>query len=332
VDALRHGDADVSAEVLALGGSNAGRASRGGALAWPPFMAVYLVCTGLGAGTWKYAGMSTAAFCVLYTLAKTVLIWGAWLGWGRGPLLDPRARRFAGAAVVTGVVNGLAWIFYLVAFQRGPAAIVQTVTAMSSVVAAVLAALFLRERFVPTQGIGIVMVMAASLLLAYFGAEAAGGGTPSRGWLPASFAAAVLWGAGSVLAKYAYGLPGAGDVRMNLGQWLGFVLTVLPYGIWLAPPEAWFPAGARLALIVVLLHVVGEAAVFAAIHRGPSTVVNAIAGLYPIPTLVFTGLMIGDWPRWPSWLAIAVALLGIGLSVTAPRPLPADLDAIARRR
>ena len=307
MDALRHRHADLT---------------------WAPFLAIYLGCTGLAAGVWKYAGLATAAFCVIYTLAKTVVLWGAWLGWGRGPLLDRARGRFAVAAILTGVLNGLAWILYLFAFQRGPLEIVQTVTAMSSAVAAVLTALFLRERVTRVQGVGIAMVILASLLLGYADAGA-GGGTPRRGWLLASCAAAALWGACSALAKYAYGLPGAGDIRMNLGQWLGFVLTVLPYGLWLAPSEPWFPGGPGSASIVVLLYVIGEVGVFAAIRRGPSAVVNALAGLYPIPAIVFMGLMRGDWPRWLCWLAIALALPGTALALTAASP---ELDAKVERQ
>ena len=217
MDALRHRHADLT---------------------WAPFLAVYVGCTGLAAGVWKYAGLATAAFCVIYTLAKTVMLWGAWFRWGSSPLLDRASRRFAGAAILAGVANGLAWIAYFFAFQRGPLALVQTVTAMSSVVAAVLTALFLRERVASTQLAGVVMVIVASLLLGYLEAGT-GGGARHRGWLLASFTSAALWGASSALAKYAYGLPGAGDIRMNLGQWAGFVVTVLPYGLWLAPVEPW---------------------------------------------------------------------------------------------
>jgi drug/metabolite transporter (DMT)-like permease len=286
-------------------------------------MAIYLGCTGLAAGVWKYTGMSTAAFCVLYALAKTVVLWGAWGIWGEGPVVDRGSLRFARAAVVTGVINGLAWIAYFFAFTRGPVAIVQTVTAMSSVVAAVLAVLFLRERFAHAQLGGIALVIGASLLLAYFGAESGAGGARS-GWLPASFAAAALWGTNSAMAKYAYGLPGAGDLRLNLGQWLGFMVTVLPYGLFLAPAEPWFPRGAALSLGVVLLHVAGEIGVFAAIRRGPSAVVNAIAGLYPVPSILFVGIVLGDWPHWLAWIGIALALTGIALAV--PREdAPAEL-------
>jgi drug/metabolite transporter (DMT)-like permease len=296
-----------------------------GVAGWGPFLGVYLGCTGLAAGVWKYAGMSTAAFCVLYSLAKTVVLWGAWAVWGEGPLLDRGSLRFARAAVVTGVVNGLAWIAYFFAFTRGPVAIVQTVTAMSSVVAAVLAVLFLRERFARAQLGGIALVLAASLLLGYVGAGS-GAERAGPGWLPASFAAAALWGANIALAKYAYGLPGAGDLRLNLGQWLGFMVTVLPYGLLLAPAGPWFPRGAGPSLAVVLLHVFGEIGVFAAIRRGPSALVNSISGLYPIPSILFVGVVLGDWPHWLGWLGIALALSGIALAV--PRlGAPAELTS-----
>src|SRR6185437_2793178 len=158
------------------------------------------------------------------------------------------------------------------------------------------------------------MVIAASLLLGYFG-EGSGAGQARRGWLLASFVAAALWGANTTLAKHAYDLPGAGDLRMNLGQWLGFMVTVLPYGLFLAPDEPWFPKGVGPSLGVVLLHVVGEIGVFAAIRRGPSAVVNAVAGLYPVPSILFVGVVLGEWPHWLAWIGIALALSGIALAV-----------------
>ena len=110
-------------------------------------------------------------------------------------------------------------------------------------------------------------------------------------------------------------VPGAGDLRMNLGQWLGFMVTVLPYGLFFAPDEPWFPRGAGPSLGVVLLHVAGEIGVFAAIRRGPSALVNAIAGLYPVPSILFVGVVLGEWPHRLAWLGIALALAGIALAV-----------------
>jgi drug/metabolite transporter (DMT)-like permease len=292
---------------------------------------VYLGCTGLGTGVWRYIGMGVAAFCVLHSLATTVVLWGAWAVWGDGPLVPRGGRRFARAAVAAGVINGLGWIAWFFAFSRGPVAIVQTVTAMSSVVAAALAVIFLGERIVGrSRTIGIGLVIAASLLLGYVGEGSGERGQAGRAWLAASFVAAALWGANLALAKHAYGLPGAGDLRMNLGQWLGFMVTVLPYGLFLAPDEPWFPKGVGPTLGVVLLHVVGEIGLFAAIRRGPSALVNAIAGLYPVPSILFVGVVLGEWPHWLAWLGIALALAGIVLAVPSYGPPPAPPLAAMR--
>ena len=296
-------------------------------LAWVPLLAVGLLSTGLAAGVWKHAGIDVGRFCVLFVIGKTVVSAGFWSS--RGRRHEARASRpFLAFAALAAVLNGLAWVAYLIAFERGPLAIVQTISASYSAVAVVLAVLFLRERLAGAQTAGVALVVVASMVLAYAG-EAPSAGSHG-GWIPACFASAALWGANAVVAKHAYGLPGADQPRFLVAQALGLGATVLPYGLWLAPGGAAGVRSVLATLLVVLLYVAGDLGVYAAMARGPASIVHPIFGLYAIPSIAYAALVLGDRPGELEWSAIAMASAGVILVLpAADNPLT---RLLARRR
>ena len=299
--------------------------SRG--IAWVPMLAFGVLSTGLAAGVWKHAGIDVGMFCVLFVIGKTVVSAGFWPSRGRGHEAGASGPFFAYAALAA-VLNGLAWVAYLIAFERGPLAIVQTISAGYSAVAAVLAMLFLRERLASAQAAGVALVVVASMLLGYAG-EAPSAGSRG-GWLPACLGSAVLWGANAVVAKHAYSLPGADQARFLLVHGLGLAATILPYGLWLASTAA-RPAGVVLpTILVVLLYLAGDLGIYGAMARGPASIVHPIFGLYAIPSIAYAALVIGDRPGKLEWSAIAMASAGVILVLpAADNPL---IRLLARRR
>lgn len=295
--------------------------------AWVPLLAVGLLSTGLAAGVWKHAGIDVGRFCVLFVIGKSVVSAGFWPS--RRRQRDTRApRAFLGFAALAAVLNGLAWVAYLVAFERGPLSIVQTISAGYSAIAAVLAVIFLRERLLGVQVAGVALVVAASMLFGY--AEEAPSAGSRGGWLSTSIASAVLWGANGVVAKHAYRLPGADQPRFLLVHGLGLAATVLPYGLWLAA-NGTRPSGPALpTLLVVLLYLAGDLGVYGAMARGPASIVHPIFGLYAIPSIAYAALVIGDRPGKLEWSAIAMASAGVTLVLPAEgNPL---IRLLARRR
>ena len=284
--------------------------------AWVLLLAIGVLSTGLAAGVWKHAGIDVATFCVLFVIGKTVVSAGFWPARGRhGAGVSGRFLAFAALAAL---LNGLAWVTYLFAFERGPLAIVQTISAGYSAVATVLAVVFLRERILGAQAAGVALVVVASMVLGY-AAEGPSAG-PRGGWLPTSVASALLWGANAVVAKYAYGLPGADQPRFLAIHGLGLAATVLPYGVWLSAGCADGARPARVvlpALLVVLLYLAGDLAVYGAMARGPASIVHPIFGLYAIPSIAYAALVIGDRIGALEWSAIAVASAGVVLALPA---------------
>ena len=284
------------------------------ARSWAPLLVVSVVCNGLAAGIWKHTATDVRTFCVLFVTDKVIVNGGLWAWRGRRSLSDRASRPFLSAALLAAVLNGLAWIAYFIAFERGPLAMVQTITSAYTAVAAVLALLFLREHLSRAQAAGVALVVAAGMVSCY-AAEAPAVGGHGLGWLWASFAAAATWGAASVVAKHAYGLPRADDPRFFLAHTLGLAITILPYGLSRAPAEPRGMIGAAATLAVVLLYVAADLGFFAAVARGPASIVNPLAGLYPMVSIAYAVLVLGDAPDPLGILCLAMVLPGVMLAV-----------------
>jgi drug/metabolite transporter (DMT)-like permease len=298
------------------------------ALGWAPSLAVGVLGSGLAAGVWKHAAIELSSFCVLFVAAKAVVGAGLWAARGRRGD-DPGSRPFLAFSLLAAALNGLAWIAYFTAFERGPLAIVQTVTATYTAVAAVLAVLFLRERLSGVQVAGVGIIVLAGMLLAYAGEDPTA--AARGGWVPACLAAVGLWGANAVAAKHAWNLPGADAPRFFVAHALGLGATVLPYGVWLAPAGHAGAGGAAAAWLVVLLYTAGDLGIYAASARVPASVVTPLIGLYPLPAIAYGALVLGDRPGELGWAGIALALPGTVLVLPAADNPVARLLARSKR-
>lgn len=283
-------------------------------LGWLLPLLVTVSFYGLAGGIWKQCGLTLGAMSLLYVAAKSVVNLGAWLAFSRQPFFDRESRGFLKWAMAGSFFNGLAWIGYFTALTLGPAAIVQTITAAYTALAALLALIFLRERVVAVQAVGIALVIGAGLFLGYTGATEGGAGWV---WVAASVATLLFWGVAVTMFKQAYNQPHADDWRFFVVNWVGIVLTMLPYG--LATEHPLTPGrDLTLGLVIVTLYALGDLTLFAAIARGPASIVSPVSGLYPVPTLFYASLVLGEKISPAQWVAIVVVLAAIVMVVPAP--------------
>lgn len=277
--------------------------------------ALPLMCTvlsyGLAGGLWKQASLGNGQFCLLLVAVKTIMNWLAWGLFSRQP---PKLNAFLRLTLLGQLVNGVAWIFYFRALESGPAAIVQTVTAAYTALAALLALVFLKERLVAIQLVGISMVIVAGMLLGYGGGP--GEATALGGWFVASLITLLCWAIAVTIFKHAYHQEGANDYIFFLGNWAGMLLTLLPYG--LSVGEPWTGGDLKLAWLIVALYALGDLTLFAAINRGPASIVSPLSGLYPLPTLAYSALVLTETVLDIQWAAIGMVLVAIVLVVPAP--------------
>ncbi len=285
-----------------------------GILRW----AVPLFCTvffyGLAGGLWKTSTLETSQFLVLFFLVKTVTNWGAWLGSGRPDPLAPERRRFLQIAFLGQLVNGIAWICYFKALSTGPAALVQTITASYTALTVVLALIFLKERLVAIQILGVAMVIGSSVALGFSTGDRSAEGVDL--WFYASLGTLISWGVCTAIFKHAYNQSGANDSVFFLTNWVGMGLTVLPMGLYQGatiPQE-----GLGLGLFIVLLYALGDLTLFAAINRGPASIVSPLSGLYPLPTIAYSALVLKEVISTAQWVSVVVVLFALVLIVPAP--------------
>lgn len=289
--------------------------------------ALPLSCTvlfyGLAGGVWKQAALTNAQFCLLMVAMKLLLNPAAWLASGRPTV---RWNAFLRWTLLGQFFNGLAWIFYFRALESGPASLVQTITSAYTALAAILAMIFLRERLVTVQKLGIALVIAAGLML-----SGGSGSLEWSGWFASSLGTLLCWGVAVVIFKHAYNQEGANDAVFFIGNVLGMLCTMLPYG--LLSLEGNWQGAAGLGLVVVALYAVGDLTLFAAIHRGPAAIVSPLSGLYPIPTLIYASVVLQESITRMQWLATAMVLVAIVLVVPADEnPVRQWLQGQTQRR
>lgn len=281
--------------------------------------AIPLFCTvffyGLAGGLWKTASLEFAQFCVLFFVVKTFVNWGAWFANGRPKPLTPERRPFVRSAMLGQLVNGIAWICYFKALSTGPAAIVQTITAAYTALTVVLALVFLKERLVAIQVLGVALVVGSSVALGLTSGPSSGG--EGNIWFYASLGTLVCWGTCTAIFKHAYNQAGADDTVFFLINWVGMGLTVLPFGLSQGGyhlPEK----DLALGILIVLLYSLGDLTLFAAINRGPASVVSPLSGLYPLPTIAYSALVLHERISTLQWVSVGVVLVALILIVPAP--------------
>jgi drug/metabolite transporter (DMT)-like permease len=276
--------------------------------------ALPLSCTvlfyGLAGGVWKKAELTAPQFCLLMVLVKTVLNWGTWA------VTRPsiRLNAFLRYTLLGQLFNGLAWIFYFRSLETAPTAavpLVQTITAAYTALAAVLALVFLKERLIAVQMVGVALVVIAGVML---GGDPNSGSTLQwGGWFVYSLLTLLFWAIAVVIFKHAYNQPDSNDSVFFIGNWVGMLLTLLPYAL---ANGAVVPA-LGLGWVIVLLYAVGDLTLFAAIGRGPAAIVSPLSGLYPIPTLIYSAAVLHERILPLQWAATAMVLVAIVLVVPA---------------
>lgn len=283
-----------------------------GVLSWALPLACTVLFYGLAGGVWKQSSLDYGQFCVLFVVVKTFTNWGVWGAVSRRSPFLPEARGFLKWALFGQLFNGLAWICYFKALSTGPAAIVQTITAAYTALTVILALIFLKERLIGIQMLGIAMVIGAGVTLGYSSGATEGG--QGALWFAASLGTLLCWGVCTAIFKHAYMQPGADDFVFFLTNWVGMCLTILPFGLTQLTSE-W--TGLGLGLVIVLFYCIGDLTLFAAINRGPAAIVSPLSGLYPLPTIAYSALVLKEAISGVQWACVAVVLVAMMLIVPA---------------
>jgi transporter family protein len=257
------------------------------------------------------AEMSAGVFVLLMVIAKVIINGGSWLFWAKAHPFDPVAGQFVMLSLAGNAINGFAWLNYYKALEKGSVSIVGTITAAYPTVTVLLAWMFLGEKLLPLQYVGIGVVIAAGLLVAYQKDAGAAYDTGQK-WMLQAGLTFLFWGMASAVFKAAFNAPGADTISFFVHNAVMFSLVLVPYGLKDTRGKGWgTPKQLLLAAIPVTLFCIGDLALFRAIELGPASIVTPLSGMYPLVTLLYVWPVLKERVSRQQGAAIGLSLLAI---------------------
>jgi len=285
-------------------------------------MAIWLVPTlvslflyGIGQGLVKkyIAEVPPARFCLYFVAAKAILNLTCFALFRKAEIFTAAAADFDGICLVAYVMDGLGWLLYFQAIVHGPIAIVGTLSAAYPALTILFARMFLHEQLTLLQYAGVTLVIGGCLGLSYAPA-APGSRTPDPRWIPLSFAAVLLWGCSSTLLKAAYRLPGADEVNVLVFSTLGGMATLGVYGLARGLKGASNPREWTRSFVPMGMLAGGDIGFIVATRYGPVSLTTPLSGAYPVITVIFARLVLGERVGVLQGVCIAAILGGMALT------------------
>jgi uncharacterized membrane protein len=215
-------------------------------------------------------------------------------------------------AIIAGIIGALGFVFYIFALRIGKVSVVSVLTAGYPAVSVILAILLLSDRLTMLQGVAIIMIIFAMLLLS--GTEGMQtkneDGTPkSRLWLFWAIMSLLFWGLWAIPSKLAIEMIGEADYILIDG--LTMVLVWAP--LWL-----YFEKGRmdrdihklKYSGFAGIMASLGTVCLFLALSNGIVSIVTPLTSIYPIVTVLLARFTLKERLFWLQYLAVAIAVTG----------------------
>jgi drug/metabolite transporter (DMT)-like permease len=285
-------------------------------------MAIWLIPTlsslflyGIGQGLVKkyIAEVPPARFCLYFVVARAVLNLAYYALFHQQPLFGAQRDDFAIACIVAYLLDGLGWLLYFQAIVHGPIAIVGTLSAAYPALTVLFARFFLAEALTLGQYAGVALVIGGCIGLSY--APLAPGSRPiDRRWIPLSFAALLFWGCSSTLLKASYRLPGADEVNAMVFSLFGGMATLGAYGLARGLEGSGDSREWARSFLPMGMLAGGDIGFIVATRYGPVSLTTPLSGAYPIVTVVFARLVLGE--RIGLWQGACIVAILAGMALT----------------
>lgn len=246
---------------------------------------------------------------ILYS-AASVVIQGSY--WVLLPDSVPNSIEGILMAILAGVVGALGFVFYIFALRIGKVSVVSVMTAGYPAVSVILAIMILSDRLTMMQGIAIIMIISAMLLLS--GTEGrqtrnADGTSKSRLWLFWAIMSLLFWGLWAIPSKLAIGMIGEADYILIDG----LTMVVVWGPLWL-----YFEKGQmerdihklKYSAFAGVMASVGTICLFLALSNGIVSLVTPLTSVYPIVTVLLARFTLKERLVWLQYLAVAIAVTG----------------------
>ena len=198
--------------------------------------------------------------------------------------------RGIGLGAIVGLLGAGGQLVLFKALTLGPSYIIYPFISMSPVVVITLASIFLKERANKWQMAGIVVALAAILLLSL---ETGNEGSPVTGWLWIVLAVLVLlaWGIQGFFMKFANESMDAESLFVYMAL---FAVLLAPVAYFMTPDAATFFAQEAVmgtfwsSFGIQILNSIGALTLVYAYRYGKSVVVSPMEGLAPMVTVLLS--------------------------------------------
>lgn len=198
--------------------------------------------------------------------------------------------RGIGLGAIVGLLGAGGQLVLFKALTLGPSYIIYPFISMSPVVVITLASIFLKERANKWQMAGIVVALAAILLLSL---ETGNEGSPVTGWLWIVLAVLVLlaWGIQGFFMKFANESMDAESLFVYMAL---FAVVLAPVAYFMTPDAATFFAQEAVmgtfwsSFGIQILNSVGALTLVYAYRYGKAVVVSPMEGLAPMVTVLLS--------------------------------------------
>jgi drug/metabolite transporter (DMT)-like permease len=197
------------------------------------------------------------------------------------------------------------------ALREGPAYIVFPLISLFPILTILLSLLFLKETATRKHWVGIVISLAAILLLSY--QPASGNGSSGYGWLLLSISVFVLWGLQAYVMKFSNNVMKAESIFFYM---MATAILLIPVAVMMTDfsrPVHWGFKGPYLASLIHVLNAIGALTLVYALRYGKAIIVTPMTGLSPLITVVLSLILYGVIPGPVLSVGMVFAMIGIYL-------------------
>lgn len=283
--------------------------------AWLVPALITLVLYGLGQGFVKMfiSEAPAARFCLYFVFAKILLNMSYFFTHEHPDPFSPEGKSFMMLGILAYILDGAGWILYFQSIIYGPITIVGTLSAAYPALVILLARIFLDEKLMSIQYLGVFLVIACCLGLSYSPSnpDDENAKVTNKKWIPFAFFALVLWSSSQTLIKYAYNLPLANEANMLVFNTIGGFLTLGIYGLMYGLKGSHSFKEIGKSFLPMGMMAAGDIGTIIAFNKGPASIVSPLTGAYPVVTLAFAALVLKEHITKLQWICIFFLIIGI---------------------
>ncbi|SHG40645.1 Uncharacterized membrane protein [Chryseolinea serpens] len=216
---------------------------------------------------------------------------------------------FLGSAI--GLLGAGGQLILFQALREGPAYIVFPLISLFPILTIFLSLFFLKETATRKHWIGIIISLAAILLLSY--QPASGNGSSGYGWLLLSISVFILWGLQAYVMKFSNNVMKAESIFFYM---MATAVLLIPVAVMMtdfSKPVNWGFKGPYLASLIHVLNAIGALTLVYALRYGKAIIVTPMTGLSPLITVVLSLILYGVIPGAVLSTGMVFAMIGIYL-------------------